>query len=126
MLAPVYINDFTACGRVKRVTMQADSEFRTGPESLSRFYTPAPNQSASAAGASGEVTAMSPISNVVDSQWTTAAPSPSRYHGYAAVTSGGSQAPAHSSGQAMSGMRQIVEHERPAGLRCERPGQPHQ
>src|SRR3546814_2540604 len=63
MLAPVYINDFTDGGRVKRVTMQADSEFRTGPESLSRFYTPAPNQSASAEGASGEGTAMIPISN---------------------------------------------------------------
>src|SRR3546814_5933774 len=31
MLAPVYVNDFTDGGRVKRVTMQADSEFRTGP-----------------------------------------------------------------------------------------------
>src|SRR3546814_10047810 len=60
MLAPVYVNDFTDGGRVKRVTMQADSEFRTGPDSLSRFYTPAPNQSDS-----GEGTSMIPISNVV-------------------------------------------------------------
>src|SRR3546814_3282989 len=80
MLAPVYVNDFTDGGRVKRVTMQADSEFRTGPDSLSRFYTPAPNQSDS-----GEGTSMIPISNVVDSQWTTASPSLSRYNGYAAV-----------------------------------------
>src|SRR3546814_2421233 len=84
MLGPVYVNDFTGGGRVKRGTMQADSEFRTGPDSLSRFYTPAPNQSASAEGASGEGTAMIPISNVVDSRWTTASPSLSRYNGYAA------------------------------------------
>src|SRR5690606_39874427 len=63
MLAPVYVNDFTDGGRVKRVTMQADSDFRTGPESLSRFYTPAPNQSGE-----GEGTSMIPISNVVDSK----------------------------------------------------------
>src|SRR3546814_9192379 len=80
MLAPVYVNDFTDGGRVKRVTMQADSEFRIGPDSLSRFYTPAPNQSASAEGPSGEGTAMIPISNVADSRWTTASPSLSRYN----------------------------------------------
>src|SRR3546814_6014814 len=100
MLAPVYVNDFTDSGRVKRVTMQADRDFRTGPESLSRFYTPAPNQSASAEGASGERTAMNPISNVVDSQWTTQSPSLSRYNRYAEVAHGGSQAPGHKIGRA--------------------------
>src|SRR3546814_2996114 len=86
-----------------------DREFRTGPGSLSRFYTPAPNQSASAEGASGEGTAMIPISNVVDSRGTTASPSLSRYNGYAAVEIVGSQAPGHSSGEAMAVMQQIVD-----------------
>src|SRR3546814_15169265 len=94
MLAPVYVNDFTDGGRVKRVTMQADSEFRTGPDSLSRFYTPAPNQSDS-----GEGTSMIPISNVVDSQWTTASTSLSRYNGYAAVEIAGSAVPVQRTGQ---------------------------
>src|SRR3546814_235898 len=126
MLAPVYINDFTDGGRVKRVTMQADSEFRTGPESLSRFYTPAQNQSASAEGASGEGTAMIPISNVVDSQWTTASPSLSRYNGYAAVEIVGSQAPGHSSGEAMAVMQQIVENDLPPGFGYDWTGQSYQ
>src|SRR3546814_4809004 len=30
MLAPVYVNDFVDAGRVKRVTMQADTGFRNG------------------------------------------------------------------------------------------------
>src|SRR3546814_404072 len=124
MLAPVYINDFTDGGRVKRVTMQADSEFRTGPESLSRFYTPAQNQSASAEGASGEGTAMIPISNVVDSQWTTASPSLSRYNGYAAVEIVGSQAPGHSSGEAMAVMPPIVENDLPPASATTGPARP--
>ncbi|HTM69935.1 MAG TPA: efflux RND transporter permease subunit, partial [Luteimonas sp.] len=41
MLAPVYVNDCVQGGRVKRVTMQADAQFRTGEESLAHFYTPA-------------------------------------------------------------------------------------
>src|SRR6185437_7174103 len=36
MLAPVYVNDFSYAGRVKRVIMQADAAFRSGPESLQR------------------------------------------------------------------------------------------
>src|SRR3546814_360345 len=126
MLAPVYVNDFTDGGRVKRVTMQADSEFRTGPDSLSRFYTPAPNQSASAEGASGEGTAMIPISNVVDSRWTTASPSLSRYNGYAAVEIVGSQAPGHSSGEAMAVMQQIVENDLPPCFGYDSTGQSYQ
>ncbi|WP_027079005.1 multidrug efflux RND transporter permease subunit [Luteimonas mephitis] len=126
MLAPVYVNDFTDGGRVKRVTMQADSTFRTGPESLSRFYTPAPNQSASAEGGSGDGISMIPISNVVDSQWTTASPSLSRYNGYAAVEIVGSQAPGHSSGEAMTAMQQIVENDLPPGFGYDWTGQSYQ
>src|SRR3546814_5265888 len=103
-----------------------DREFRTGPGSLSRFYTPAPNQSASAEGASGEGTAMIPISNVVDSQWTTASPSLSRYNGYAAVEIVGSQAPGHSSGEAMAVMQQIVENDLPPGFGYDWTGQSYQ
>ena len=122
MLAPVYVNDFTDGGRVKRVTMQADRDFRTGPESLSRFYTPAPNQSASSAdGAS-----MIPISNVIESKWTTAPPSLSRYNGYAAVEIVGSQAPGHSSGEAMAAMQEIVENDLPEGFGYDWTGQSYQ
>ncbi|MFC3714684.1 multidrug efflux RND transporter permease subunit [Luteimonas soli] len=126
MLAPVYVNDFTDGGRVKRVNMQADRDYRTGPESLSRFYTPAPNQSASAEGASGEGASMIPISNVVDSQWTTASPSLSRYNGYAAVEIVGSQAPGYSSGEAMAVMQQIVENDLPQGFGYDWTGQSYQ
>ena len=40
MLAPVYANDFFYEGRIKRVNLRADAPFRTGAESLDSFYTP--------------------------------------------------------------------------------------
>jgi multidrug efflux pump len=121
MLAPVYVNDFVDSGRVKRVTMQADAAYRTGPESLSRFYTPAP-ASASADG----TPSMIPISNVVHSKWITASPALSRYNGYAAVEIVGSQAPGHSSGEAMNAMQKIVEQDLPEGFGYDWTGQSYQ
>jgi multidrug efflux pump len=122
MLAPVYVNDFADQGRVKRVTMQADAPFRSGPGSLARFYTPRPNGSAD-----GDATAaMIPLSNVVKSHWITASPSLSRFNGYSAVEIVGSQAPGHSSGEAMQAMQGIVEQDLPPGFGYDWTGQSYQ
>ena len=109
MLAPVYVNDYFADGRVKRVNMRADAPYRTDPGSLARYYTPGP------VGADGE-RSMIPLSNVVDAQWTMSTPSLTRYNGYSAVNIVGSQAPGHSSGEAMGAMERIVTEELPAGF----------
>jgi len=121
MLAPIYVNDFVQGGRVKRVTMQADAPFRTGPESLSHFYTPAPG----AAQPDGTPT-MIPLSNVVHAKWTVAQPSLTRYNGFAAVEIVGSQAPGKSSGEAMDVMQRIVENDLPPGFGYDWAGQSHQ
>ncbi|MFT3762194.1 MAG: multidrug efflux RND transporter permease subunit [Pseudoxanthomonas sp.] len=111
MLAPVYVNDFFAEGRVKRVTVRADSAYRTGPEALSRFYTP----SAAATDADGQLS-MIPLSNVVKAEWSSTAPSLTRYNGYSAVNINGSASPGTSSGQAMQAMEQIVTDDLPQGF----------
>jgi multidrug efflux pump len=121
MLAPIYVNDYVQGGRVKRVTMQADAPFRTGPESLAHFYTPAPG----AMSADGTPT-MIPLSNVVHPKWTVAQPSLTRYNGFAAVEVVGSQAPGKSSGEAMDAMQRIVENDLPAGFGYDWAGQSHQ
>jgi len=131
MLAPVYVNDFVDAGRVKRVYMRADAAYRTGPESLSRFYTPNPNAGTSAnasadATADSSTNAMIPLSNVVKSNWITAPPSLSRYNGYSAVEIVGSQAPGHSSGEAMNAMQQIIEDDLPEGFGFDWTGQSYQ
>jgi multidrug efflux pump len=120
MLAPVYVNDFLQGGRVKRVTMQADAPFRTGPESLGHFYTPA--QATDAAG----VPTMIPLANVVHAKWDVASPSLTRYNGFAAVEITGQQAPGHSSGEAMKAVEKIIEQDLPPGFGYDWAGQSHQ
>jgi multidrug efflux pump len=122
MLAPVYVNDFVDDGRVKRVTMQADTGFRNGPESLAHFYTPSPR----AVDARTGNPEMVPLSNVVKSRWVVAPPSLTRYNGYAAVEVVGSQAPGHSSGEAMGAMQKIVEDDLPDGFGYDWTGQSFQ
>jgi multidrug efflux pump len=123
MLAPVYVNDFVDQGRIKRVTMQADAPYRTGPDSLSHFYTPSTIVTSDSDSTTG---AMIPLSNVVKNHWIMASPSLSRFNGYSAVEIVGSQAPGHSSGEAMQAMQQIVEKDLPKGFGYDWTGQSYQ
>ena len=76
MLAPVYVNDFTYGGRVKRVIMQADAPYRMGPEALQHIFTPGPTPTGSS------TPQMIPLSNVVHTRWDVSSPSLTRYNGY--------------------------------------------
>ncbi|KRG62848.1 multidrug transporter [Stenotrophomonas humi] len=111
MLAPVYINDFFYAGRIKRVNMQADAAYRTGPESLRSYYVP----SSLSKDADGQAS-MIPLSTVVRSEWIYAPPALSRYNGYSAVNIVGSPAPGSSSGQAMTTMERLVHDDLPTGF----------
>jgi multidrug efflux pump len=120
MLAPIYVNDFTYGGRVKRVIMQADAPYRMGPEALQHIFTPAPV-------ASGSTTPqMIPLSNVVRTSWNVASPSLTRYNGYSAVEIVGSPAPGHASGEAMNEMEKIVSNDLPKGFGFDWTGQSYQ
>ncbi|MBS0215717.1 MAG: multidrug efflux RND transporter permease subunit [Proteobacteria bacterium] len=120
MLAPVYVNDFLQGGRVKRVNMQADAQYRTGPESLQEFYTPSSQTDASG------VPQMIPLSNVVHAKWEMASPTLTRYNGFAAVEVVGQQSPGHSSGDAMKAMENIVNKDLPQGFGYDWAGQSYQ
>jgi len=111
MLAPVYVNDFFYGGRIKRVNMQADAAYRTGPESLNSYFVP----SSLSKDATGQP-AMIPLSAVVKSEWIYAPPALNRYNGYSAVNIVGAPAPGGSSGQAMSTMERLVHDDLPVGF----------
>ncbi|HBN53134.1 MAG TPA: hydrophobe/amphiphile efflux-1 family RND transporter [Stenotrophomonas sp.] len=111
MLAPVYVNDFFYGGRIKRVNMQADAAYRTGPESLRSYYVP----SSLSKDADGQ-RSMIPLSTVVKSEWIYAPPALSRYNGYSAVNIVGAPAPGGSSGQAMTTMENLVHNDLPSGF----------
>jgi multidrug efflux pump len=121
MLAPIYVNDFTFEGRIKRVIMQADAPYRMGPKALQHIFTPSANATAAGGGA-----AMIPLSNVVSTKWDVSSPSLTRYNGYSAVEIVGSPAPGHSSGEAMNAMQQIVNNDLPSGFGFDWTGQSYQ
>ena len=113
MLAPVYVDDFVYGGRVLRVSMQADSAFRVGPEALSHFYLPSGNGTAATATAAATTAPMIPLSNVVKTNWTMGSPSLTRFNGYEAVEIVGNQAAGKSSGEAMAAMQNLVSKDLP-------------
>ncbi|HEV2623173.1 MAG TPA: efflux RND transporter permease subunit [Frateuria sp.] len=121
MLAPVYVNDFTYGGRVKRVIMQADASYRMSPDALQHFFTPSSTQTTSAG-----TPDMIPLSNVVHADWRMGSPSLTRYNGYAAVEIVGSPAPGHASGEAMNEMEKIVTNDLPKGYGFDWTGQSYQ
>jgi multidrug efflux pump len=121
MLAPVYVNDFTYGGRVKRVIMQADAPYRMSPDALQHFFTPSSTQTTSAG-----IPEMIPLSNVVHADWQMGSPSLTRYNGYAAVEIVGSPAPGHASGEAMNEMEKIVTNDLPKGYGFDWTGQSYQ
>jgi multidrug efflux pump len=129
MLAPVYVNDFLFEGRVLRVTMQADAPFRMNEDAFSRFYLPAgttseTNRFAFAGDDAGD--GMVPLSSVIQSSWSVAPPSQSRFNGFPAVNIKGNPGPGKSSGQAMEEMERITREDLPPGFGFDWAGQSFQ
>ncbi len=120
MLAPVYVNDFTYAGRVRRVIMQAQAPYRMGPEALRHIYTPSQQTT------DNGTPEMIPLANVVHTDWEVAPPTLTRYNGYSAVEIVGSPAPGHASGEAMNEMEQIVTNQLPQGFGYDWTGQSYQ
>jgi multidrug efflux pump len=114
MLASTYVNDFNYRGRILKVMMQADGEFRDSPDDLSHFYIP---------GSGGDLDNMVPLSSVVDTGWDLTYPAIDHYNGFPSITINGAAAPGTSSGQAMAAIGEIVENDLPRGIGFEWSGQ---
>jgi multidrug efflux pump len=84
-----YVNDFIDKGRVKRVYVQGDAQYRARPEDLSQWYVRSK---------SGE---MAPFSSFSQIGWATTPATTSRFGGVPAYSFSGQAAPGTSSGEAM-------------------------
>ena len=145
-LAPVYVNEFTYGGRVKRVFMQADAPYRMGLDALQHMYTPSGLTSKSAdSGSATGVSAggapspvdpsvgnsaispynMVPLSSVVNSKWSIGPQALPRFNGYSAVEIVGTPAPGHATGEAMQILQSLVD-KLPAGYASDWTGQSYQ
>ena len=90
-----YVNDFIDNGRVKRVYVQGDMQFRAKPEDLNEWHV---------RGNGGDMT---PFSSFAATSWATAPSSLSRFNGVPSFQIMGQAAPGYSSGEAM---RRIEQH----------------
>ena len=101
-----YIDDFIDRGRVKRVFIQADPEFRMSPEDFNRW---------SVKNNRGE---MVPFSAFASTRWEFGSPRLERYNGVPSMEIHGQPAPGVSSGEAMAEMEKLVA-QLPAGIGME-------
>ena len=85
-----YVNDFIDRGRVKRVYVQGDAQFRSEPSDIDQWFV-RNNQGG-----------MVPFSSFAQTSWITTPTSSSRFLGYPSFELNGQGAPGVSSGEAMS------------------------
>ncbi|HEY4802801.1 MAG TPA: efflux RND transporter permease subunit [Paraburkholderia sp.] len=91
-----YVNDYIDRGRVKKVYLQSDADFRMQPRDLERWQV----RNASST--------MVPFSSFASGHWTYGPARLERYNGMAAVEIQGEAAPGVSSGAAMSEIDRLV------------------
>lgn len=99
-----YINDFNKYGRVYRVYMQAESDFRARPGDIDKIYVK------NRAGTMVPLSAVIKIKNIVGPYTRT------RFNMYPAITINGMAAQGVSSGQAMASMEKISDEVLPRDM----------
>jgi len=99
-----YVNDFLDRGRVKRVYMQGDPQYRSVPEDINQW---------SVRGSDGQ---MASFASFASSHWTRGPQLQQRFNGLPALELQGSAAAGSSSGQAMDRMQQLVGEEQGVDL----------
>ncbi|MDV6331032.1 efflux RND transporter permease subunit [Asticcacaulis sp. 201] len=102
-LGGTYVNDFIDRGRIKRVYVQGDREFRSQPEDINRWYL---------RNSAGE---MVPFSTFGTSRWTFGPPQLQRYNGAGSMEIQGTAAAGQSNGKAMDKMEELTK-QLPAGV----------
>ncbi|EGJ6006348.1 efflux RND transporter permease subunit [Salmonella enterica] len=95
-LGGYYVNDFIDRGRVKKVYVQADAQFRMLPGDINNLYVRSAN---------GE---MVPFSTFSSTRWIYGSPRLERYNGMPSMELLGEAAPGRSTGEAMSLMENLA------------------
>lgn len=91
-----YVNDFLDAGRIKKVYVQADKNFRMNPEDLDKWYV---------RNNKGE---MVPFKSFASTNWSYGSPRLERFNGNASINIQGSAAPGVSTGEAMAEMEAMI------------------
>ncbi len=95
-----YVNDFVKFGRVYRVLTEADAQYRSKPEDISKIYVRAQGPQ----GAS-----MIPLDTVVTTEYRSGPDPVTHFNGYNTVLALGAAAPGYSSGQALAALERAAQ-----------------
>ena len=95
-----YINDFIKFGRVFRVQTEAEAQYRSTPEDISKIYV-------RANGPQG--TTMIPLDTVVSTEFTSGPDPVTHFNGYNTALVLGAAAPGFSSGQVLNALEEIAK-----------------
>jgi multidrug efflux pump len=106
-LGSLYVNDFNRFGRTYQVNVQAESKFRTQPETIRRLYT---------RNAHGE---MVPLGSLVSVKSGYGPDQVMHYNGFPAAEINGAPAPGYSSGQAQGAIANVLRQKLPSGMSFE-------
>ncbi|UPQ89581.1 efflux RND transporter permease subunit [Vibrio sinaloensis] len=113
-LGSVYVNDFTMFGKNFRVTMQADSQYRSGMQDLERFHVRS---------STGK---MIPLSTLVSYEQVFEPDVAWRYNMYRSAVIQGQPALGYSSGDALDAMERVAAKVLPQGYQFEWTGLAYQ
>ena len=103
LLGSSFINDFTIYGRDFHVVAQADTNYRSTIQDLSKYYV---------RNNSGK---MIPLSTIINYKITESVPLISHYNLFRSTEINGGAAPGYSSGQAIEALREVASQVLPAG-----------
>lgn len=108
----VEAGNFIQNGRISRVILQADAEYRDKPDDLTRVFV-----------RSATTQAVMPLSAVASIRYATGPGELPHYNGFPAATVNGFKAPGYSSGQAIATMEAVALRVLPAGYAFDWGGQ---
>lgn len=114
LLGSYYVNDFNKFGKVYRVMLQAEPEYRATPADIEEIFV------RSASGA------MIPLNSLVTIKNITGPTLISRFNGFPAARINGSAASGYSSGQAMKALEEVAKEVLPVGMTYAWSGQSYQ
>jgi len=106
-LGSLYVNDFNQFGRTYQVIAQADKEFRSTPQDITRLQT---------RNSEGVMVPLGAVINVDESFGPDVA---MHYNAYRSADLNGNAAPGYSSGEAQRAIVKILEETLPAGMEFE-------
>ncbi|WP_432459362.1 efflux RND transporter permease subunit [Agarivorans sp. QJM3NY_25] len=114
MLGSKYVNDFNRFGKVFRVYMQAETEYRNSEQDISRFYI------------RNKFDEMVPLTTLVTVEPKLGPEYINQFNLYGAVKMNAFPAPGYSTGQAIETVKRIAENSFPVGYTYEWSGQTYQ